>query len=366
MNTRLTNPIPALNRASRPQNSRPFFAPENGSHNHPRHALTGLFVAATLLLSLALFMPGCTDSTSAEPGLDGSGRSDASMTGGSSDDEFSRFDYTAQNPQGLNDLDLGGDWATGDSRGVSTQARQNTGDASGDDGRGGWGILLKTFSGPDHPRAARTMIAELSRIDPELRAAYVRSRDSGSLVLFGRYTQPDDSGAQSDLEWIKSMKNNGRPIFPLARLAPVQPTGGSTAGRFAPGSLMSARAQYPEVDPLYTIEVAVWISDDRTITPNDARRRAENYAGELRTRNIPAFFHHDDIKGVSSVTVGLFDRRAINPRTNEVTGSAREMMMQFPYRLNNGEPLEIFKDPNNPGLGKYPQRPELVLVPRLR
>ena len=129
---------------------------------------------------------------------------------------------------------------------------------------------------------------------------------------------------------------------------------------------MAARMEYPKVDPLYTIEVAVWISDERQAgSAAEMRRHAEAYAAELRARNFPAFFHHDDVKGVSSVTVGLFNSSAINAMTNEVTGTAREMMRQFPHRLNNGEPLEILINPSNPAQGKYTQRPELVLVPKL-
>lgn len=232
-----------------------------------------------------------------------------------------------------------------------------------------WALVLGTFSGTNHEQAARQMVANLPQIAPQVRGARVHTTPRGSMVIYGSYTGRDDEAAKRDQEWIKAIKYQDRNVFNRVILTRIDLR--LTQAQLHPHDLLSARRAHPNVDPLYTLDVAIWMSNpdaksskDR-ITYEQVKQKAEAYAAELRTRGEEAYFYHDDVNQWSVVTIGLFDRRAIDSRSGLYSAEVDALIRKFPVRLANGEPLMDFKDRFNPKLGTRPVQPKLVLVPAM-
>jgi hypothetical protein len=68
---------------------------------------------------------------------------------------------------------------------------------------------------------------------------------------------------------------------------------------------------------------------------------------------------------MSTVTVGVFDHRAIDAASGIRSPAVERVLGQFPVRLVNGEALNIPVNRNDPGAGTKPQKPFLVEVPKL-
>ncbi len=245
--------------------------------------------------------------------------------------------------------DWGEDWA--DSEGTAGETASFT-----------WGIVLATFSAEGHQAAAARTVAQLPDIDPRLAEARVYPASKGTLVVYGRYGAATDADAQRDLEWVKSLTVNNRPAFPLAMLTRVKSL---HSGPLDPMDLMSARKRFPRVDPLYTLEVGVWGDfESGALTREQVHAATERYARELRGRGFEAYFYHDDDKGLSIVTVGLFDHRAIDTRTGFYTPAVEALLREFPAHLVNGAELREPIDSRHPSRGTRVQRPMLVHVPK--
>ena len=225
-----------------------------------------------------------------------------------------------------------------------------------------WSVVLETYTGPGHAEAAATMVRELPRVSPELSAANVRSKTDGSTVVYGAYAGVQDADAQRDLAWIKGIEIQGRKVFPMAMLSRFRTQGPAMA--LHPYDLMNARKRFPRVDPLYTMEVAVWgIFGAGSPTMDEIQRSAEAYCMQLRTSGNEAFFLHDEGKQLSIVTVGLFDSRAIDMRSGFYSPDVDALFQRFPAHLYNGEPLNELIDRDRPYRGTKVQTPRLVLVP---
>jgi hypothetical protein len=80
---------------------------------------------------------------------------------------------------------------------------------------------------------------------------------------------------------------------------------------------------------------------------------------------VPAFYHHDSVREMSMVTVGVFDHRAIDGQTGLRSPQVERFLMDFPKRMVNGEPVIDLYDPNNPEKGGRTQQPRIVEVPKL-
>ncbi len=227
-----------------------------------------------------------------------------------------------------------------------------------------WTIVLATFSAEgQHQTAAANMMSQLRTLAPQLGDVWIHTTDKGSLVVFGRYDGPKETRAQADLKMVKGITIQDRPMFARAMLTRVHV--GAPAGPVSPLALMSARQRYPNVDPLYTVEVAMW-SDFGTgeLTLKQIQRLAENYTRELRTQGFDAYFYHDYDTRISTVTVGLFNRTAIDHRSGLYSPAVQSVMDRFPQRLVNGEPLLELIDSRNPDRGTRVQKPMLVHVPK--
>ncbi len=98
---------------------------------------------------------------------------------------------------------------------------------------------------------------------------------------------------------------------------------------------------------------------------NEIREHAESYTRKLRAQGFEAYFHHDDDRRLSMITVGLFDQTAIDAQSGLLSPPVEHLMRRFPQHLVNGEPLSEPVDRLRPRRGTRIQKPLLVLVPRL-
>jgi hypothetical protein len=261
-------------------------------------------------------------------------------------------------------FDLGEDWAEarasrGSRRGP---AARHGGSATAERGAGGgWAIVLGTFAGHDHERAANNMLRQIPSLTPDVAAARVHSTRTNSMVLYGSYTGPDDPQAAADLKRIHAINAQNRPVYPRAFLAPLSPTEDAGASPYA---LMSVRRVYPNVDPLYTLQIAAWTDlGTGEMSVDQIRRGAEAYVARLRAEGVEAYVHHNDTARVSVVTVGIFGRTAVDAETGLYSPEVQAMLRRFPHHLVNEELLEESISRRNP-METRPQEPRLVLVPR--
>ena len=274
---------------------------------------------------------------------------------------------TTRQPAQAQPADWGDDWV-GPGRAGSDGARDTTGrrPASARPGQPTtrWTLVLQTFSQEGHRRAAATMVQELRTAAPQLAQARVHTTSSGSMVVYGSYQSAQDPAAQRDKKAVKQITIGGRRAFSRAMLTRIrlQPA----PGTMHPLELMSVRQLHPKVDPLYTLQVAVWGDfDSGKLTLEQIHRAAQAYATELRVQNFEAYFHHDDDQRLSIVTVGVFDRRAVDPQTGFFSPEVEALLRRFPTHLVNGEPLLEIKNRRDPRRSRQPQTPRLVEVPKL-
>jgi hypothetical protein len=227
-----------------------------------------------------------------------------------------------------------------------------------------WSIVLATYTAPGDVEAATRTLGELPLLDPALRGAWLHRTTAGSMILYGRYEGPQSAAARRDLEWVEGLRLGGVPAFPKAMLTRVRPGGGQAVDD--PMDLRSVRLRFPDVDPLYTLQVATWSDfESGALSLSQIHDRAEAYARELRARGFEAYYYHDDDKMVSHVTVGVFGRGALDPRSGFYSTEVESLLERFPQHLVNGE---VFLEPISsvrPSLGTRVQKPPLVLVPKL-
>jgi hypothetical protein len=247
------------------------------------------------------------------------------------------------------------------SKGDSKNAPADASDTGGADGQ--WVLVVGTFTENDHEAAAKNMIRGLKQIAPEVTGLSVHTNTKGSLVVHGNYAGRDDPKAERDQKWLKGIKHQNRNVFNRVMLTHIDLRG---EGQLHPYDLLSARRAHPKVNPLYTLDIALW--DDfgaGKMKFDEIRKKAEAYAGQLRKQGHEAYFYHDEVNQRSIVTVGLFDRKAINAKSGLFSYEVEQAMKKFPVRQVNGEELHEFKDKYNPRLGTEPQTPKLVEVPAL-
>lgn len=222
---------------------------------------------------------------------------------------------------------------------VSTQRTTSTG--SDPDG---WAILLERISGPSHEQRARERASVIARA---LRRSDVRSRavSSGSAVVMGGYTGPDDERAQRDLEYVKSLVSGGVRPYAMAILVPPPVEQGDNT-RY---SLVEA-AKGMEPIFTHTLQVAVFAGDE-------AQRRAdaERYTQQLRRQGQEAYYFHG--RRVSSVTIGAFTSRDFDLNTGVVSARLEKLQEEFPHNLYNGE-IQRDRETGDPW------NSALVLIPR--
>ncbi len=256
-------------------------------------------------------------------------------------------------------LDLGEDWERAS---AARWAGDGAADAAG--GRETWAIVLNTFTGESHQQAAANMVNEIRRLAPQYSEARVHTTDKGSMVIYGSYAGPQDEAAKAELQRVKSLKVRQMQLFRRAMLTKVDDA--STA-RLHPYDLRTVRQRYPGVKTLYTLDIALWGDDEKgSMRLEDIHRKAEDFVRQLRAQNIEAYFHHDDARMLSTVTVGVFGVESIDPQSGVIGPEVRRWIQRFPKRLVNGEPLLIKKNrfDRSPNAETYAQEPFLVEVPK--
>jgi hypothetical protein len=228
------------------------------------------------------------------------------------------------------------------------------------DGR--WSVMLATFTQPDHAERAAAFRGQLVREYPELAQAAIVRVGRGSAIAIGRFGAPADKDAQAELKRVKAIERNGARPFAGAML--LRTTTDTAAGVVKPQDIRNLRARYPKVRPLFTLQVAAWSTfGEKGMDFGEMRRAAERYCAELRAKGHEAWFHHDEDRETSIVTVGNFDRRAYDARSTLFAPEVEDLMRRFPTHLTNGEPVLILADPRNPKSPSRPQACRLVEVP---
>jgi hypothetical protein len=228
--------------------------------------------------------------------------------------------------------------------------------------KGRWSVILATFSEADHAAKAAAFRAQLVSQYPELRDAMVRRVGKGSAIVVGRFEAPDEAAAQAELKRVKAIERNKQK--PFAGVMLMRTTSDDAGGPPKQWDLRSLRAKYPNVRPLFTLQVGAWSTFGEKGTDYDKMRdSAERYCAELRKKGHEAWFLHDEDTETSIVAVGHFDRRAYDPKSTLFAPEVQDMMREFPANLVNGEPVLIPVDPRNPKGKTKPQPCRLVEVP---
>ena len=316
-------------------------------------AIVSSVLVLLLVLPLVLLLGGCNDGVKQSSSAKQAGASQTARGG----DELSLMDPGD---------DVGGSGSFGDAgaRPAAPRATAAGGakPAAAESGKGRWSVMLATFSQPDHAERAAAFRTELLRQYPELSTAAVRRIGKGSAIVVGRFEGPDDKAAQAELKRVKAVERDGRRPFAGAMLMRTATEDGSAV--LKPHDIRNLRAKFPNVRPLFTLQVAAWSTfGEKSLSYDAMRAAAERYCGELRSKGHDAWFHHDEDKETSIVTVGHFDRRAYDARSTLFSPEVEDMMRQFPAHLTNGEPVLIPIDPTNPKGRTKPQACRLVEVP---
>lgn len=236
--------------------------------------------------------------------------------------------------------------------------------AQGPGARGGgrWSVLLGTFSDEGHGARADAFRREVARQYPMLAGAFLEARRGGTIVVYGRFPDPSDSGAQESLALVKGIGSEGNRPFPAAML--VRRSAGPDAGPPGPLDLRTLRAQLPRHRQLQSLQVGVWSTfGTREVTPEWVRRSAEQYARQLRAQGYEAWYYHDLDREASVVTIGRFGADAYDSRSTLYSPEVERLMRVFPRMLVNGDEVLIPENPRNPTGRRRPMRPLLIEVP---
>jgi len=221
-----------------------------------------------------------------------------------------------------------------------------------------------TFQGDRQGQAAGVWAEQLGILIPPLKPDLgVHTGSKGSMVLYGHYDGWDDPKVADDMTALKNLRVNGKRIFgPIIRTT-VRPQ--RRSDQIHPHELLSLRMRYPKVRTIYTLEIEIWGDFDSGTLSDEARRaNAESRVAQLRADGTPAFFHHDPISRLSTVTIGAFDEQALDVASGLKSIEVEQWQRKFPNRLTNGEQLNLPVQ-GRPDLGAIPQRSRLVLVPEL-
>lgn len=256
--------------------------------------------------------------------------------------------------------DVGEDWA------AASGERGGTADLEGRSSY--WSVLLQSFpaSRGAHRAAAAELIQRSAQIDPAFRRAFIHTDDRGSMALFGQHASVNAPEAQADLEFVKGIELGELPLFPRAMLTPIRiPRDPATIG---PNELLSVRVQRPQYRELYTFQIGVWGTfaeyaerGEDVMSWAEVRRAAERNVAALRSQGYQAYYHHDEDKELSMVTVGVFDRSAYDAQAGLYLAPRLEQLArEFTSHQINGEEVLVQR-----GSRMMPQRPLLVLIPEL-
>ncbi|MEM9064934.1 MAG: hypothetical protein AAGB51_05530 [Planctomycetota bacterium] len=229
-----------------------------------------------------------------------------------------------------------------------------------------WTVVIATFAGPQHAEFAEQ---GRDKVLSETRLRDIRIQQRGpsqSAVVLGRFTTPGDPDAQRSLRRVRETEVGGGTPFAGAFLAPPPPP---TLDQLGPFDLRRAAATRP--DAMYTLQIGIYQSPDRSRIPTSDERRelhaaAERAVRQLRGEGAEAFYQHTP--NGSNVTVGLFradEHRAVPNRPSVESDRIRSMRQRYPNLLLNGQgQRRIVRTPTGQALERPLEPSVLVEVPR--
>lgn len=229
-----------------------------------------------------------------------------------------------------------------------------------------WAIILVTFASDDHAQQAAAAQQQIRQSIPELAGCRVHTTAKGSMIVIGRYKGPTDPAAKADLERTKQIEVNRAKAFPQAWLSRIDKRTAESAKDAV--DLLSVRQLHPNVHPLYTLQIAVWSDfESGQLTTAQIRQKAEAYARELRTKGVEAYYWHGADGKISLVTVGLYDRTAIDTESGLRSPELEAMMKKFPNHLVNGETMQepVPGGKKRKTMETRLQKTRLVVVPKV-
>ncbi|MGD9689055.1 MAG: hypothetical protein AB7K52_01125 [Phycisphaerales bacterium] len=201
-----------------------------------------------------------------------------------------------------------------------------------------WTIALAAFRGEGHQAAAEAAL-ERVRALPGLEQAFVSTRGLGgdaSFVGLGRFVDPTDPKAQSQLARVREMTVGTVGERPFADAFMAPPAAGAIEGGRPEFNLALARqARGGTRAALVTLQVGVYERLDGRATAEDLaeiRKAAESAAAQLRREGEQAFYYHGQRR--SMVTVGLFEEDDVVKRRSAAAAALRK---RHPYNLLNGQ-----------------------------
>jgi len=225
-----------------------------------------------------------------------------------------------------------------------------------------WSILLRSVTAEEHQQLARQAATAIQQTVPQLRGGlWVNTTPKGSMILYGRFQSIDDPNAQEHLRAVKEVKVGDKQPFQKAHFALVDLA--RKTEQIHPHDLRMLRRKHPDVDPLYTLDVALWVAGEESgSTWPECRQAAQAYAAQLRSQGYEAYFHLDSVRRMASVLVGKFDESIINSKSGLYAAEAKRLMERFPVRFVNGEELLVAVEDGEEG-DMAPQKPQIVEVP---
>ncbi len=192
----------------------------------------------------------------------------------------------------------------------------------------GWAIRMASLQGKDAKAQAARAIAYLQKRAnvPDL---WYLPRADGVEVYRGKYVNPTDPAAQSDLRQTRMLVIDGKRPYEKVELVPLTP--GGEARTMHPADLRTHTG-------MYSLQVAFF--DDPA--GEGPRAAAEAAVKSLREAGVEAYYYHGPFR--SLVTVGLFaytQAFALGPHgQDEYAEMVLELQQKFPCNLANEISLE--------------------------
>lgn len=215
--------------------------------------------------------------------------------------------------------------------------------ASSDDS---WTIVLASVVTAEDAIQTRDALAAeaLERVQTKggLPDAYTVLRGRAAVIVYGRYSSPEDPAAKKDLERVRGITVDGAAPFADSYLSP--PSSDAFKGSIPEFDLRNARGQFGPKRARYTLQVGVYgEADPRAPLPTakelkENRAAAELAAVTLRREGELAFYYHGPTR--SMVTIGLFSDADIDPKAPGGESQAlRDLRQRQPNNLLNGKGL---------------------------
>jgi len=216
---------------------------------------------------------------------------------------------------------------------------------------GGWQIVIKRLYGPDRERLAEK-VYEAIRTVRGLDPAKVQKTSSGeyTVVSYGRYPSLENSQAQRDMKFIKSLMlpDQGYP-FMDAHLEPIPEPDPAIQPDWVIGNTKG----------YWTLQIAQFQEGKRKLA-------AVRLVEELRKEGVPAYVYHGPVK--SMVMIGSYPRNAVRTSSKKeisqilvpVDRDLKQWKSKYPYLIFNSGYAKV----KNAKGQKARMESQIIKVPR--